>query len=178
MTRTVLLVYHRCRSHPAGGGLTSAGGISSHPALGMSADAFILNSKGRVKAEPCSSVTSFRPGSSLVPQGPGLQLPMAAYDEDILKNPFYVALAKQRPDLCRRAAEHQGVVSPAPVSLKVDCQCFSLTCPPDYWAELRTKHPSENLKLRREPAALLCCLSHLKVPNVYCWSLWICFRKS
>ncbi|XP_023811300.1 ankyrin repeat domain-containing protein 27 isoform X2 [Oryzias latipes] len=43
-------------------------------------------------------------------QGPGLQLPMAAYDEDILKNPFYVALAKQRPDLCRRAAEHQGVV--------------------------------------------------------------------
>ncbi|RVE71447.1 hypothetical protein OJAV_G00051770 [Oryzias javanicus] len=35
---------------------------------------------------------------------------MAAYDEDILKNPFYLALEKQRPDLCRRAAEHQGVI--------------------------------------------------------------------
>lgn len=36
---------------------------------------------------------------------------MAVYDEDLLKNPFYVALEKQRPDLCSRVAEVHGVVS-------------------------------------------------------------------
>ncbi|KAM9754460.1 ankyrin repeat domain-containing protein 27 isoform 2-T2 [Menidia menidia] len=35
---------------------------------------------------------------------------MAVYDEDILKNPFYLALEKQRPDLCSRVAELHGVV--------------------------------------------------------------------
>ncbi|KAM4573022.1 ankyrin repeat domain-containing protein 27 isoform 2-T2 [Odontesthes bonariensis] len=35
---------------------------------------------------------------------------MAVYDENILKNPFYVALEKQRPDLCIRVAELRGVV--------------------------------------------------------------------
>ncbi|KAM3870209.1 ankyrin repeat domain-containing protein 27 [Diretmus argenteus] len=35
---------------------------------------------------------------------------MAVYDENILKNPFYLALEKQRPDLCSRAAELHGVV--------------------------------------------------------------------
>uniref|UniRef100_A0A3Q3A380 Ankyrin repeat domain 27 (VPS9 domain) n=1 Tax=Kryptolebias marmoratus TaxID=37003 RepID=A0A3Q3A380_KRYMA len=35
---------------------------------------------------------------------------MAVYDENILRNPFYLALDKQRPDLCSRAAELQGVV--------------------------------------------------------------------
>lgn len=36
---------------------------------------------------------------------------MAMYDEDILKNPFYVAIQKRRPDLCSKAAEFHGVVS-------------------------------------------------------------------
>uniref|UniRef100_A0A4W4GMX9 VPS9 domain-containing protein n=1 Tax=Electrophorus electricus TaxID=8005 RepID=A0A4W4GMX9_ELEEL len=35
---------------------------------------------------------------------------MAVYDEDILKNPFYLALEKQRPDLCSRVAELHGIV--------------------------------------------------------------------
>lgn len=47
-------------------------------------------------------------------QGPDCLLHMAVYDEDLLKNPFYVALERQRPDLCSRAAEVHGVVSVTP----------------------------------------------------------------
>uniref|UniRef100_A0A8C1RPJ6 Ankyrin repeat domain 27 (VPS9 domain) n=1 Tax=Cyprinus carpio TaxID=7962 RepID=A0A8C1RPJ6_CYPCA len=36
---------------------------------------------------------------------------MAVYDENILKNPFYQALEKHRPDLCSRVAELHGIVS-------------------------------------------------------------------
>lgn len=50
-------------------------------------------------------------------QDPDFQLLMAVYDENILKNPFYVALVKQRPDLCSRVAELHGIVS--------DFHCFS-----------------------------------------------------
>uniref|UniRef100_A0A674AW94 Ankyrin repeat domain 27 n=1 Tax=Salmo trutta TaxID=8032 RepID=A0A674AW94_SALTR len=35
---------------------------------------------------------------------------MAVYDENLLKNPFYLALEKQRPDLCSRVAELRGIV--------------------------------------------------------------------
>uniref|UniRef100_I3JWX6 Ankyrin repeat domain 27 n=1 Tax=Oreochromis niloticus TaxID=8128 RepID=I3JWX6_ORENI len=35
---------------------------------------------------------------------------MAVYDENILKNPFYLALEKQRPDLCSQVAELHGIV--------------------------------------------------------------------
>ncbi|CAN9499033.1 unnamed protein product [Ophioblennius macclurei] len=35
---------------------------------------------------------------------------MAVYDENILSNPFFLALEKQRPDLCSRVAELHGVV--------------------------------------------------------------------
>lgn len=35
---------------------------------------------------------------------------MAVYDENILKNPFYLALEKQRADLCSRVAELHGIV--------------------------------------------------------------------
>ncbi|KAI4799403.1 hypothetical protein KUCAC02_016939 [Chaenocephalus aceratus] len=35
---------------------------------------------------------------------------MAVYDENIMKNPFYLALEKQRPDLCSRVAEQHGIV--------------------------------------------------------------------
>uniref|UniRef100_A0AAR2M0B1 VPS9 domain-containing protein n=1 Tax=Pygocentrus nattereri TaxID=42514 RepID=A0AAR2M0B1_PYGNA len=35
---------------------------------------------------------------------------MAMYDENILKNPFYLALEKQRPDLCSRVAELHGII--------------------------------------------------------------------
>ncbi|XP_043979984.1 ankyrin repeat domain-containing protein 27 isoform X1 [Gambusia affinis] len=35
---------------------------------------------------------------------------MALYDENILKNPFYLALEKQRPDLCSRVADFHGIV--------------------------------------------------------------------
>uniref|UniRef100_A0A8C9TWC6 Ankyrin repeat domain 27 n=1 Tax=Scleropages formosus TaxID=113540 RepID=A0A8C9TWC6_SCLFO len=35
---------------------------------------------------------------------------MAVYDENILKNPFYLELEKQRPDLCSRVAELHGIM--------------------------------------------------------------------
>uniref|UniRef100_A0A672K8I5 Ankyrin repeat domain 27 n=1 Tax=Sinocyclocheilus grahami TaxID=75366 RepID=A0A672K8I5_SINGR len=35
---------------------------------------------------------------------------MAVYDENILKNPFYQALEKLRPDLCSRVAELHGII--------------------------------------------------------------------
>ncbi|KAG7522037.1 ankyrin repeat domain-containing protein 27 isoform X1 [Solea senegalensis] len=35
---------------------------------------------------------------------------MAVYDENILRNPFYLALEKQRPDLCSQVAELHGIV--------------------------------------------------------------------
>ncbi|TSK13381.1 Ankyrin repeat domain-containing protein 27 [Bagarius yarrelli] len=44
------------------------------------------------------------------PQESECWVPMAVYDENILKNPFYLALQKQRPDLCDRVAEVHGVV--------------------------------------------------------------------
>uniref|UniRef100_A0AAQ5Z1J2 VPS9 domain-containing protein n=1 Tax=Amphiprion ocellaris TaxID=80972 RepID=A0AAQ5Z1J2_AMPOC len=43
-------------------------------------------------------------------ENPDLLLLMAVYDENILKNPFYLALEKQRPDLCSRVAELHGIV--------------------------------------------------------------------
>lgn len=36
---------------------------------------------------------------------------MAMYDEDILKNPFYLAIQKRHPDLCTKVAELHGIVS-------------------------------------------------------------------
>lgn len=43
---------------------------------------------------------------------PGIsEVHMAMYDEDILKNPFYLAIQKQRPDLCSKVAELHGIVS-------------------------------------------------------------------
>lgn len=36
---------------------------------------------------------------------------MALYDEDLLKNPFYLALQKWRPDLCSKVAQIHGIVS-------------------------------------------------------------------
>ncbi|XP_069314492.1 ankyrin repeat domain-containing protein 27 isoform X2 [Eulemur rufifrons] len=35
---------------------------------------------------------------------------MALYDEDLLKNPFYLALQKWRPDLCSKVAQVHGIV--------------------------------------------------------------------
>uniref|UniRef100_A0A673WDA7 Ankyrin repeat domain 27 n=1 Tax=Salmo trutta TaxID=8032 RepID=A0A673WDA7_SALTR len=35
---------------------------------------------------------------------------MALYDENLQNNPFYLALEKQRPDLCSRVAEFHGIV--------------------------------------------------------------------
>ncbi|CAK6436896.1 unnamed protein product [Pipistrellus nathusii] len=35
---------------------------------------------------------------------------MALYDEDLLKNPFYLALQKWRPDLCNKVAQLHGIV--------------------------------------------------------------------
>uniref|UniRef100_A0A3Q3XF11 VPS9 domain-containing protein n=1 Tax=Mola mola TaxID=94237 RepID=A0A3Q3XF11_MOLML len=46
---------------------------------------------------------------------------MAVYDENILKNPFYLALEKQRPDLCSQVAELHGILQ-----VLVPC-CGSLT---------------------------------------------------
>nr|XP_017522677.2 ankyrin repeat domain-containing protein 27 isoform X2 [Manis javanica] len=37
---------------------------------------------------------------------------MALYDEDLLKNPFYLALQKWRPDLCNKVAQIHGIMPP------------------------------------------------------------------
>lgn len=55
-------------------------------------------------------------------QDPDFQLLMAVYDENILKNPFYLALEKQRPDLCSRVAELHGIVSPACFPRSAECR--------------------------------------------------------
>ncbi|KAF7654089.1 hypothetical protein LDENG_00074800, partial [Lucifuga dentata] len=55
-------------------------------------------------------ISLIKPLPLLFLQDPVLQLLMAVYDENILKNPFYVALEKQRPDLCSRVAELHGIV--------------------------------------------------------------------
>ncbi|XP_077592024.1 ankyrin repeat domain-containing protein 27 isoform X3 [Stigmatopora nigra] len=39
-----------------------------------------------------------------------LDLPMAVYDENIAKNPFFVALEKLRPELCDQVAQLHGIV--------------------------------------------------------------------
>ncbi|XP_060537592.1 ankyrin repeat domain-containing protein 27 isoform X2 [Pantherophis guttatus] len=35
---------------------------------------------------------------------------MALYDEDLLRNPFYLTMQKRRPDLCRKVAELRGTI--------------------------------------------------------------------
>uniref|UniRef100_A0A670YKS0 VPS9 domain-containing protein n=1 Tax=Pseudonaja textilis TaxID=8673 RepID=A0A670YKS0_PSETE len=35
---------------------------------------------------------------------------MAMYDEDILRNPFYLTMQKRRPDLCKKVAEFHGMI--------------------------------------------------------------------
>ncbi|XP_032087211.1 ankyrin repeat domain-containing protein 27 isoform X3 [Thamnophis elegans] len=35
---------------------------------------------------------------------------MAMYDEDLLRNPFYLTMQKRRPDLCRKVAELHGTI--------------------------------------------------------------------
>ncbi|KAL1769523.1 ankyrin repeat domain-containing protein 27 [Sigmodon hispidus] len=52
---------------------------------------------------------------------------MALYDEDLLKNPFYLALRKWRPDLCSRVAQIHGIVlvpcrGSLPSSVQSSCQ--------------------------------------------------------
>ncbi|XP_031411290.1 ankyrin repeat domain-containing protein 27 isoform X2 [Meleagris gallopavo] len=47
---------------------------------------------------------------------------MAMYDEDLLKNPFYLAIQKRRPDLCSKVAEQHGIVLvPCKGSLSSNC---------------------------------------------------------
>lgn len=57
-------------------------------------------------------------------QDPDCQLLMAVYDENILTNPFYLALEKQRPDLCSRVAELHGIVSPSWYLPSVEFHCL------------------------------------------------------
>ncbi|KPP73038.1 ankyrin repeat domain-containing protein 27-like [Scleropages formosus] len=56
---------------------------------------------------------------------------MALYDEDVLKNPFYLSLGKQRPDLCSWVAERNGIFLPRVSSfdLLVHCHNYQLSDP-------------------------------------------------
>uniref|UniRef100_A0A8C2YJB4 ANKRD27 n=1 Tax=Chinchilla lanigera TaxID=34839 RepID=A0A8C2YJB4_CHILA len=48
---------------------------------------------------------------------------MALYDEDLLKNPFYLALQKWHPDLCSKVAQiHSIVLVPCEGSLSSSVQ--------------------------------------------------------
>uniref|UniRef100_A0A8C3XIF0 Ankyrin repeat domain 27 n=1 Tax=Chelydra serpentina TaxID=8475 RepID=A0A8C3XIF0_CHESE len=51
---------------------------------------------------------------------------MAMYDEDLLKNPFYLAIQKRRPDLCRKVAEFHGIIL-VPCKGSLSSSCLS-TC--------------------------------------------------
>uniref|UniRef100_A0A4X2JN70 Uncharacterized protein n=1 Tax=Vombatus ursinus TaxID=29139 RepID=A0A4X2JN70_VOMUR len=60
---------------------------------------------------------------------------MALYDEDLMKNPFYLAIQKRRPDLCRRVAEVHGIVlvpckGSLPSSTQSTCQFDSYVLKP------------------------------------------------
>lgn len=60
---------------------------------------------------------------------------MALYDEDLLKNPFYLALQKWRPDLCSKVAQIHGTVlvpcrGSLPSSVQACCQFESYVLVP------------------------------------------------
>uniref|UniRef100_A0A8C6MY27 Ankyrin repeat domain-containing protein 27 n=1 Tax=Mus spicilegus TaxID=10103 RepID=A0A8C6MY27_MUSSI len=60
---------------------------------------------------------------------------MALYDEDLLKNPFYLALQKWRPDLCSKVAQIHGIVlvpcrGSLPGSVQASCQFESYVLVP------------------------------------------------
>uniref|UniRef100_A0A1A8EE69 Ankyrin repeat domain 27 (VPS9 domain) n=1 Tax=Nothobranchius kadleci TaxID=1051664 RepID=A0A1A8EE69_NOTKA len=55
---------------------------------------------------------------------PDLRLLMAVYDENILRNPFYLALEKLRPDLFNRVAELNGIIL-VPCSGSLSTSTFS-----------------------------------------------------
>lgn len=57
---------------------------------------------------------------------------MALYDEDLLKNPFYLALQKWRPDLCNKVAQIHGIVSASIL------RGFPLRCGPSSADEARS----------------------------------------
>ena len=48
---------------------------------------------------------------------------MALYDEDLQKNPFYLALQKWRPDLCSKVAQIHGVVSASVLGVVLPTRC-------------------------------------------------------
>ncbi|XP_029464279.1 ankyrin repeat domain-containing protein 27 isoform X2 [Rhinatrema bivittatum] len=52
---------------------------------------------------------------------------MAMYDEDLLKNPFYLAIQKRRPDLCSKVAEVHGIIL-VPCKESLPSNLYS-TCP-------------------------------------------------
>ncbi|XP_049559818.1 ankyrin repeat domain-containing protein 27 isoform X10 [Orcinus orca] len=71
---------------------------------------------GKVQVDACRSVSpSNIPGYVLQEHiretlfAPS-EVHMALYDEDLLKNPFYLALQKWRPDLCNKVAQTRGIV--------------------------------------------------------------------
>ncbi|XP_024589797.1 ankyrin repeat domain-containing protein 27 isoform X4 [Neophocaena asiaeorientalis asiaeorientalis] len=71
---------------------------------------------GKVQVDACRSVSpSNIPGCVLQEHiretlfAPS-EVHMALYDEDLLKNPFYLALQKWRPDLCNKVAQTRGIV--------------------------------------------------------------------
>ncbi|XP_066876430.1 ankyrin repeat domain-containing protein 27 isoform X12 [Kogia breviceps] len=71
---------------------------------------------GKVQVDACRSVSpSNIPGYVLQEHiretlfAPS-EVHMALYDEDLLKNPFYLALQKWRPDLCNTVAQTRGIV--------------------------------------------------------------------
>lgn len=62
---------------------------------------------------PLSQETLFAPS----------EVHMALYDEDLLKNPFYLALQKWRPDLCNKVAQTHGIVSATILGLSFSIRC-------------------------------------------------------
>ncbi|XP_029951992.1 ankyrin repeat domain-containing protein 27-like [Salarias fasciatus] len=63
---------------------------------------------------------------------------MALYDENILSNPFYLALEKQRPDLCGHVAQLHGIV------LVPCCGSLTLSTYSDSHFDQYVLHPEED----------------------------------
>uniref|UniRef100_A0ABI7W7L5 Ankyrin repeat domain 27 n=1 Tax=Felis catus TaxID=9685 RepID=A0ABI7W7L5_FELCA len=88
---------------------------------------------------------------------------MALYDEDLLKNPFYLALQKWRPDLCNKVAQIHGIVLvPCKGSLSSNvqstCQFESYILVPveEHFQTLNGKEPKSTQRTWESDLWLVC----------------------
>lgn len=104
-------MWHQCTSKKNKGGCRLAVIRYLYPQSGAITLYLLSSQQQFFKALIMLITSSHYPLPSPPLQDPDFQILMAVYDENILKNPFYLAFEKQRPDLCSRVAELHGIVS-------------------------------------------------------------------